>query len=387
MKRKTNLNPFTPGNGLFPPFLAGRDKDIIAFKKSLDTALSLPQNLVISGLRGTGKTVILIKMEEICRDKQWLFVRREYNSRLCNENRFLFALLTDLVTKVEGASLVKKIKRKRIGFLPSNEDYINNDFANRLLSHYRGLLEDRLKSVLEDFYDGISKAGFNGLVFLYDEFHFIEDEKLPDNFPLSILLEAFSHIQRKGLPYYLVLSGLPPLVANLVKAKTYAERMFQVRAFKALNHEDSEKAIRKPLERTGFDFSNDLIEKLVYETSGYPYFLQFYCFYLIDNVPKKRITKKDYERIRPFLLERLDESFFMGRFARTSNSERELLSKMIDLGDELEVSQIRERIKKSRGAINLILNSLVNKDILYRLRRGNYLFTLPLFREFLKRNL
>lgn len=387
MKKILNQNPFKPGNGTIPPYLAGRDEDIVVFRKSLDIARSLPQNLVISGLRGTGKTVFLMKMEEICREKKWLFVRREFNRQFCDEQQFLYALLTDLVTKIEGASLIRKVKKKRIGFIPLDEDIINGDFANKLLSQYRGPLIDRLESVLKGLYSGIDTAGFNGLVFLYDEFHFVEDRKVPNNFPLSLLLEAFSHAQQKGLRYYLVLSGLPPLMENLVEAKTYAERMFQARTFRELNPENSEKAIRKPLKETQFNFSKRLVNKLIQDTKGYPYFLQFYCFYLIDSVPKKDISEKDFEKIHPFLLKRLDESFFYGRFARTSNSERELLSKILELPEELEVSEIRKRVKKSRGAINLLLSNLIDKGILYRIRRGSYSFTLPLFREFLKRNL
>lgn len=387
MKTTIEFNPFRPGNGLLPPYLAGREEDIAIFEKSLNIALSLPQNLVISGLRGTGKTVFLMKLEEICRRKKWLFVRREFNSQLCDERKFLFALLTDLATKIEGVSLIKKVKRKGIGFLASEEEVIGNDFAERILSEYAGPLGDRLEEILKGLHSEISGGGFNGLVFLYDEFHFIEDEKLPNSFPLSMLLEAFSHAQQKGLHYYLVLSGLPPLMTNLVEAKTYAERMFQARVFGRLEPEDSSKAITKPLENTNLSLSEDLIEKLITETRGYPYFLQFYCFYLIDNVPKRKINRKDFEKIYPFLLKRLDESFFMGRFSRTSDGERDLLSKVLDLGDELDVLEIRNRIKKTRGAVNLVLNSLTGKGILYRVRRGKYSFALPLFREFLKRNL
>lgn len=379
------INPFKPGSGLFPPYLAGKKEELIDFERSLNTALSLPQNLVISGLRGTGKTVFLMKLEQICREKRWLSVRREFNFRLCDENQFLFAVLTDLVSKIGGAS----VKKKKIGFsLSQKEEYINANFVNTLLSKYIGPVQDRLEAVLKDLYEEIIEAGFNGLVLLYDEFHSIKDEKIANNFPLSMLLEAFSHVQQNGLRYYLVLSGLPSLFGNLVEAKTYAERMFQVRAFGNLEEKESKEAIEKPLEQTPFDFNEALVERLVTATGGYPYFLQFYSFYLIDHIPVKDvIDKEDFEQIYPFLLKRLDESFFMGRFARTSNGERELLSRVLDMGEEIKVAEIRKRMQKSRGATNLLLNNLIEKGILYRVRRGNYSFTLPLFRDFLRRNL
>ncbi|MEW6042543.1 MAG: hypothetical protein AB1633_13575, partial [Elusimicrobiota bacterium] len=230
-----------------------------------------------------------MNLEEICRERKWLFVRREFNRQFCNEQKFLYALLTDLVVKVQGASLIKKVSKKRIRFTVSDEDVINGDFADKLLSEYRGPLVDRLELILKELHLEINKAGFNGLVFLYDEFHFIEDNKVSNNFPLSLLLEAFSHVQQKGLRYYLVLSGLPTLIGNLVGAKTYAERMFQIRTFKELTSKDSQEAIKQPLKHTKFNFTEKLIDKLVKETGGYPYFIQFYCFHLIDNIPRKDI--------------------------------------------------------------------------------------------------
>ncbi len=95
-------NPFRPGNGIMPPYLAGREEEILWFENSLKSALSLPQNLVLSGIRGTGKTVLLRKFENICTQKRWLFVRREFNNKLNQEGEFLNALLTDIVTKIRG---------------------------------------------------------------------------------------------------------------------------------------------------------------------------------------------------------------------------------------------------------------------------------------------
>jgi hypothetical protein len=158
--------------------------------------------------------------------------------------------------------------------------------------------------------------------YLYDEFHFIEDGKITDNFPLSLLLESFSHVQQDGLRYYLVLSGLPPLFPNLVKAKTYAERMFSVKGLENLSKEASKKAINVPLKDYKISFTDELIDTIVEETQGYPYFLQFYPYYLIQNIPKKKIGSKDFNEMYPLILKELDESFFSGRFNRASDSER-----------------------------------------------------------------
>ena len=378
-------NPFRPGNGIMPPYLAGREDEILWFENSLNSALSLPQNLVLSGIRGTGKTVLLRRFENICTQKKWLFVRREFNNKLNQEGEFLNALLTDIVTKTKGISLAKRLKKPIIGFREGYREEVEGDLISILIQKYKGPLGDRLESILKDVHNAMLEAGYNGLVLLYDEFHFIEDGKIADNFPLSLLLESFSHIQQEGLKYYLVLSGLPPLFPNLVKAKTYAERMFSVKNIGNLSKDASFKAIRLPIKNSHINFTEELINTIVAEAQGYPYFLQFYPYYLIQNIPKKRITLKDFKEMYPLLLRELDEGFFMGRFNRASDGEQRILFEMARLGPEIKFSQIREKAKIDKNYLNQILISLIEKGLIFRIGRGKYKFTLPLFEKFLLR--
>ena len=380
-----NNNPFRPGNGIMPPYLAGRKSEIFWFENSLTSALSLPQNLVLSGIRGTGKTVLLRIFENICTKKKWLFVRREFNNKLNQEGEFLNALLTDIVAKTKGISLVKKLRKPLIGFKERYKEEIEGDIISIIIQKYKGPLGDRLEAILKDVYNAILEAGYNGLVLLYDEFHFIEDGKVNDNYPLSLLLESFSHIQQEGLRYYLALSGLPPLFPNLVKAKTYAERMFSVKNIGNLSKDASFKAIKLPLEDAGINFTDELINTIVEEAQGYPYFLQFYPYYLIQNIPKKRITLKDFKEMYPLLLKELNESFFMGRFNRASNGEQKILFEMAKLGSEIKFSELREKAKIDKNYLNQILISLIEKGLIFRIGRGKYKFTLPLFEKFLLR--
>ena len=378
-------NPFRPGNGIMPPYLAGREDEILWFEKSLTSALSLTQNLVLSGICGTGKTVLLRKFEEICTNRKWLFVKREFNSKLNHEGEFLNALLTDVTTKTKGISLVKKLKKPLIGFGRGYKDVIEGDFISVLIQKYKGTLGDRLEAILTDMNNAILESGHNGLIFLYDEFHFIEDGKASDNFPLSLLLESFSHVQQRGLRYYLVLSGLPPLFPNLVKAKTYAERMFTVKNIGNLSKEASQKAIMLPLKNSDIIFTNELINALMEETFGYPYFLQFYPYYLIQNVPKKKIGVKEFKEMQPLLLKELDESFFSGRFNKASDSEQRILFEMARLAPEIRFSELRENAKIDKNYLNQILISLIEKGLIFRAGRGKYRLTLPLLERFLLR--
>lgn len=378
-------NPFRPGNGIAPPYLAGRDEELQWFEKSLATALTLPRNLVLSGIRGTGKTVLLKRFEEVCRKKKWLFVSREFSPRYNQEEELVGAILTDMMTVVRGAANSSKLVGQKIGFVRPQE-VINGDFTYRLLSKYIGPLTDRLKAILRDVYSILSEAEFNGLVLLYDEFHSIEDNKAANNFPLSTLLETFGHLQREGQRYYLVLSGLPPLFPNLVEAKTYAERMFSVKKISSLAPAAAREAIIEPLKESGYNFDEALIDRLVAETKGYPYFIQFHSHYLIDAVPREKVGLEEFEAVAPLLLRELDSSFFVGRYEQASENEREVLLAMAKIGETARVSQIREKTNLSTNTLNQILLNLIEKGLIYRIRRGVYTFALPLFNEFLLRN-
>jgi len=161
--------------------------------------------------------------------------------------------------------------------------------------------------------------------------------------------------------------------------------MFSVKSIGNLSREDSQKAIRFPLKNSNITFTDELIRTTVEETQGYPYFLQFYPYYLIQNIPKKIMGLKEFNEMYPLLLKELDESFFSGRFNRASESEQRILFEMARLGPEIKISQIREKAKIDKNYLNQVLISLIEKRLIYRINRGRYRFTLPLFEKFLIR--
>ena len=124
---------------------------------------------------------------------------------------------------------------------------------------------------------------------------------------------------------------------------------------------------------------------IVEETQGYPYFLQFYPYYLIQNIPRKKISLKDFNEMYPLLLRELDESFFSGRFNRASDSEQKIILEMARLAPEVKFSDLREKAKIDKNYLNQILISLMEKGLIFRIGRGKYKFTLPLFEKFLLR--
>lgn len=385
-------NPFRPGNGIVPPFVAGRDQVFELFSSLLDeNARGLPRNLILYGLRGTGKTVMLQLFKTMCEEKGWLFAEREFNERFRDEEFFAEAFLRDLTNSVSQVSLRKRVKElgKKVGeaIKPEEVEVLGVKYKPFYRSE-RILLEDYLKDSLVANWKVIneSSAKNKGLVFLYDEFHAVRD--YAPNFPLASLLGAMAHAQRQKCRYILVLAGLPNMRVYLKEAKTYVERMFTFSELGNLPPVDAQRAIEEPLAASSIRFEDQALEAIVRETRGYPYFLQFYCYYLIEKVNKFTITLSDYQGIHEAILTQLDKSFFENRFDQASDVEQKILLSMAKAGEEdVKTSEICNRIKQDYQTIIVSLNRLLDKNIVYRTRKGRYSFALPLFRDFLLRKL
>ena len=230
------------------------------------------------------------------------------------------------------------------------------------------------------------RAGKKGVLLLYDEMHNIHDVKETKQYALSSLLEALSYVQREGCRYSLCAIGLPSLKINLKDAKTYTERMFNFQETSNLAPEEAKKALTEPLKKTNHIFDSALTSKIVSETDGYPYFLQFYGYYLIESTTKKRLKIADFDEKRKELLHRLDKIFFEDRFKLASDGERKVLVAMArSEEEEISTKEIAKKTSASYGSIIEILARLSEKGLVYRVKKGKYAFTIPLFANFLKR--
>jgi len=384
------LNPFMPGNGIEPRYLAGREEFIESFERSLKSYEGdLPRNTILSGLRGTGKTVLLRHFKVVSESRDWITVEREFNDRFSNENSFAEAIIKDILSAATEVSLAKKAKRvgkKIIDVIKPEELSAYGVTYKPFYKERRHLLEDYLKEMLVKNWNAFKKAGKNGVVFLYDEFHTVKDSKEQKSYPLASLLGAISYAQRNGCKYYLCLGGLPIITSNLKDAKTYTERMFELREVENLEDDEAKKAITNTLKGSTYQFEDKLIDKVVEDTRGYPYFIQFYGYFIIEQIGKKLITLKDFLDIRSKLLKELDASFFNDRVRVASSKERQILVAMAKGGTgEIEIKQIRKISKMSHGILMELLKRLIEKGLVYRASRGKYGFTLPLFRDFLLR--
>lgn len=405
MKKTSDLtsnqfaNPFRPGAGHMPPYLAGRETETQEFSKLLEQKTILA-NLILAGLLGVGKTVLLETLKPIAITRKWFWVGTDMSeSSSVNENNLATRLLANLAVVT---STVVTGKPKKVGFTnnPSGPPP-TLDFQGLLgiLGGIPGLASDKLKAVLELVWQHLAPYGIRGIVFAYDEAQNLADHPEKEQYPLSLLLDVFQSIQRKGIPFMLVLTGLPTLFPKLVEARTFAERMFHIVVLDKLALEDTRDAILKPIEVAAcpVHFSEESVNAIYEFTRGYPYFIQYVCREVFD-IWTQSVAAGEEPRPIPMteIAHKLDSDFFAGRWARATDRQRDLLGVVARLegcASEFRVQEIVEKSKEvlaksfSPSHVNQMLVSLCNAGLVYRNRWGKYSLAVPLLDGFIRRQL
>jgi hypothetical protein len=393
-------NPFRPGAGHMPPYLAGREQESREFQRLLGQKTIL-ENLVLSGLRGLGKTVLLETFKPMAIQQGWLWAGTDLSeSTSISEENLAIRILTDVsvVTSMLVVAVSEKPPMGMTGKSHKTETTLNFNTLSDLYNRTPGLVADKLKAVLESVWEHLRKANKRGLIFAYDEAQNLADHRARDQYPLSLLLDVFQSLQRKNIPFMLALVGLPTLFPKLVEARTFAERMFRVVFLDPLSKDETIQAIRRPMEECPLKIADESVNKIWETTRGYPYFVQYVCRELYDvwvqsvnagkapsAVPSNEITRK------------LDSDFFSGRWARTTDRQRELLSivaRLPNCDSEFSVQEVIEHpanksIDKPFGSshVNQMFTSLTESGLIYKNRHGKYSFAVPLLGEFIRRQM
>lgn len=386
-------NPFKPGAGHPPPYLAGREQEIAVFKQHLDQEDVL-KNVILTGLRGTGKTVLMDNRYKPTAQKEgWVWVGSDFSeSSFLTEEHLCTRLLTDL--SVFASSLKVPSERGGIGFSVQDEsDHLTFEWLMNSLDKQPGLTVDKLKATLEVVWAAAQIKGIKGIIFAYDEAQLVTDHSDRHQFPLAVLLECFQSLQKKGVKYLLLLTGLPTLFPRLVESRTYAERMFTVQEIGRLSDHDSRKAIEIPVEHSRWKFTEYGVQKIIAVTDGYPYFIQFICRETFDHL-KSNPDDTDIP-IEP-ITRKLDSDFFAGKWDLLTDRQRELLYCVAQLPDPDDEFTIGDLVDKSAeidiktftpGDVSQMLPRLIEKGLLFKNRHGKYSFAVPLFSRFISRKL
>ncbi len=392
-------NPFRPGAGHPPPYLAGRDKEKAEFEKLLQQPVIL-ENLVLTGLRGVGKTVLLDSLKPVAIKNGWLWVGADISESVAiSEKNLAIRLITDLSTLTSDFP-VSRQEVNRIGFVPSTESIetkLDYRFLVKVFENTPGLVSDKLKSVLELVWKHISRNyRIKGIVLAYDEAQNLSDQAAKDEHPLSILLDIFQSIQKSSLSFMLVLTGLPTLFPKLVAARTYSERMFRVITLSKLDENSSREAIKKPIDerRCPVKFTDHGVAQIIKLSDGYPYFIQFICREAFDIIIQKLESNSKPDFTFDGIIRKLDTDFFAGRWNRITDRQRELLtvvSKLPNCDEEFTVRDIVEQAKLSgqkpfsNSHVSQLLKQLAELGLVYKTRFGNHSFAVPLLGQFINR--
>lgn len=390
-------NPFRPGAGQKPPFLAGRESEQLEFL-NLIKEKPVFQNLIIKGRRGVGKTSLLDSLKPLALASGWLWAGTDLSeSASISERNLSNRIITD-ISSVTSSFPAVEIDSKEAGFLSNKDKTIvtaNYQYLSYIYENTPGLSSDKLKCVLETVWD-IVKLKTTGIILAYDEAQILKDQKEDKEFPLSLLLEVVQYLQRKEIPYLLILSGLPTLLPNLVETRTYAERMFHVLSIDRLNKDESEQAIRRPINdsKCPVTFSDNAIQEIINYSGGYAYFIQFLCKEVFDSyilqikigIPHPAIFLEEIVR-------KLDNNFYAGRWAKVPERQRDLMkviSKLNTAEDEFTAQDILEKSKQvnenfSASSITQMLNKLVDHELVYKNRHGIYSFAVPMLSGFINR--
>ena len=394
-------NPFRPGAGHQPPYLAGRRAEQREFARLLGQETIL-ENMVLTGLRGVGKTVLLESLKPLAIEKGWLWIGADLNeSASISEDHIAIRLCTDLAPST--SAIVMSTERFRAPGFTAGEEAVEQTLSYQALGNIYsgtpGLPLDKIKAVLEMAWAALSGSNaIRGVVFAYDEAQNLADHSEKEQFPLSLLLDTFQSLQRKGLPLMLVLTGLPTLFPKLVEARTFSERMFRVVFLQSLPDEDSREAILKPIEATqgAVRLSERSVSTVVEMSAGYPYFIQFICrevydafIQRVDRGMKASVPAREIEQ-------KLDTDFFAGRWARTTDRQRDLMfviARLENCDDEFTVQEIVEKSREVPGKpfgsshTNQILAALSSQGLVFKNRHGKYSFAVPLLGRYIRRQL
>lgn len=386
------LNPFTPGSGLRPPALEGRRRQIEAF--DLLVARSKNRNydrgMMLSGLRGVGKTVLLNRLAEHAERQGWMVAQMEARATDAGVNTARRQLVGEIRRGAQRYSrrhrlhkalqpVIDAVSRLHLsltagpGGVTVTAQATNPDTGGALDWEFE------FESLIEDITQVLARQG-SALGIFIDELQDIDEATLES-------LLAVQHIaSQRQWPFFLIGAGLPNLPARLSECRSYAERQFGYHLIGALNNADAADAVSVPIEKTGGALEPDALDILVHAAEGYPYFLQEYgkaIWSLANTVP---FTVEDAHQAVELGMIELDSGFYPSRWDRSAASEQAYLRAMADTADHTPRSgEVAGRLGKNASGVSTIRDALIKKGLIWSPEYGKVAFTVPGMADFIRR--
>lgn len=382
-------NPYAPGAGTLPPELAGRDEIIERASIALDRFRSglAARSLLLVGLRGVGKTVLLTRIAQDSEANGFVVVSIE-----APEKRSLPALiiphLRSALLKLDrvaaAGDLAKQALKALGGFVSAMKvNYKDVEFGIDLGTTPGIADSGDLEHDLIDLFLEVGKAAKQkrtAVVFFINELQYLAEEEF------AALITALHKCAQNQLPLVLIGAGLPQLIGRAGRAKSYAERLFEFPEIGPLSDDDARKALVTPALQRGVDYDDGALREILLQTQAYPYFLQEWgkhCWQLASASP---ITRNDAISATELAIAELDAGFFRVRFDRLTPSQKKYLRAMAELGAGPHRSgDIANLLNKEVQSVAPARATLIGKGMIYSPSHGDNSFTVPLFDGYMKR--
>ena len=384
-------NPYSPGAGSPPPALVGRDNELRSFDIAVQR-LGLgrsAKSLMLTGLRGVGKTVLLREFAQIARKHNWIHQQIEATEDINFPEATAMLVRRTLLQLSAGQRLAGRAKKAFAVLksfqlrwnLPSGTDLtVGLDPVAGLADS--GILDDDLADLFIEVGEVAQERGV-GASFAIDEIQYLNRKDL------AALIVGLHRASQEQLPVLVAGAGLPSIPGLAGEAKSYAERLFAFTVIDSLEPPEAKTALTNPASDEGTLWDPEALETVISATEGYPYFLQEFGKQAWDAATgPDRITAADVTAAIPIAVDELDTGFFRVRIDRTTDAERSYLSAMASLGTgPYQSGVVAATMQKTTTQVGPHRDALIKRGLCYSPRHGVIDFTVPMFDQFVRRSL
>jgi hypothetical protein len=384
-------NPYAPGAGQRPPELAGRDRELGQFEVVLERiARGRPErSMVLTGLRGVGKTVLLNSFRSMALQRLWGTGKIEARPEQSIRRPVAAALhmaVRELAPRHRAPDRIDHFLGVLKAFASRDPKAPKGSFTPHLgidVPPVRGRADsgDLEIDLTELFADAASVATDLGVGIAL----FIDEMQDVPPVDVSALCAATHELSQTAGPLIVVGAGLPHLPSVLSASKSYSERLFRYVPIDRLDRAAADLALLAPARREGADFTQEALDALYRAADGYPYFVQAYGTVTWDAAAASPVTAADVTVAGPQAEAELAVGFFGSRYDRATPAEREYMRAMAMLGDDpVPTSQVADELGRKPSSLSPSRDGLIKKGLIYSSERGLIAFTVPHFGKFLR---
>lgn len=382
-------NPYSPGAGSPPPALVGRDRELETFDIAVQrlTLGRSAKSQLLTGLRGTGKTVLLREFGRIAGRHDWVHEKIEATEDLAFVEGISILVRKALLRLRTRARIRDRAKRAlealtafRVRYqVPETGVDVTLGVDPGPGRADTGILDEDLAELFIEV-GNAARSGGIGVLLTIDELQYVSQGNL------AALIVGLHRVSQEQLPLMVAGAGLPTLPGLAGEAKSYAERLFDFPEINSLPPDDARLALSRPAEAEGVAWSDAALESVLELARGYPYFLQEFGKHAWDVAAGPDIRRADVDAATPIALSELDAGFFRARLARTTDAERAYLRAMATLGSgPCGSGEVAKALAKTTAQTGSVRDALIKRGLIYSPRWGRLAFTVPMFDEYVAR--